>query len=173
MSTRPAREFDGSPPPPERTYTYSDVLDSLWDPAAYDLELLEKAYDFAAIHHEGQVRRSGIPYIQHCLAVTCILAKLRLDTMTLVAGLLHDTVEDTTVTLEDLRREFGDAVADIVDGVTKIGEFEFQSPEEHHAENWRKMLLAIARDLRVILIKLADRLHNMRTLDYAARRRSR
>jgi len=166
VSTRPALEFEGSPPPPERAYTFQDVLESLHDRAAYDLGQLEKAYDFAAIHHEGQVRRSGIPYIQHCLAVTCILAKLRLDTLTLVAGLLHDVVEDTNVTLEDLRREFGEQVADIVDGVTKIGEFEFQSPEEHHAENWRKMLLAIARDLRVILIKLADRVHNMRTLHY-------
>jgi GTP pyrophosphokinase len=166
MSTRPVLDFDGTPPPPEKEYAFQDVLDSLWDSSAYDLELLGKAHDFAAIHHEGQVRRSGYPYIQHCLAVACILAKLRLDTTTLCAGILHDVVEDTTVTLDDLRREFGPDVAAIVDGVTKIGEFEFQSPEEHHAENWRKMLLAIARDLRVILIKLADRVHNMRTLHY-------
>jgi GTP pyrophosphokinase len=166
MSTRPALEFDGSPPPPEKPYTFQDLVGALWDPAAYDVVLMEKAHDFAVIHHEGQVRRSGLPYIQHPLAVTCILAKLRLDTTTLVAGLLHDVVEDTNVTIGDLRKEFGDHVADIVDGVTKIGEFEFRSPEEHHAENWRKMLLAIASDLRVILIKLADRVHNMRTLHF-------
>jgi GTP pyrophosphokinase len=156
----------GLPPPPDRTYEFSDLLDLLGEPEIEDLELIQAAHEFAKGHHQGQIRRSGLPYIQHCLAVTCILAELRLDTTTIVAGLLHDTIEDTNVTQEDLRERFGDHVALIVDGVTKIGGFEFKSPEEHHAENWRKMLLAIAQDLRVILIKLADRLHNMRTLLY-------
>ena len=165
MSSRPLPDF-GSAPPPEELLTFDDVLEAIRDEDVHDIELVRKAYDFAAIHHEGQARRSGIPYIQHLLAVTRILATLHLDTTPLVAGLLHDVVEDTEVDLDDVKREFGDHVASIVDGVTKIGGFEFQSPEEHQAENWRKMLLAIAQDLRVILIKLADRLHNMRTLDY-------
>lgn len=152
--------------PTELITTFESLLEVLSDPDAYDLEKLEAAYKFAEHHHEGQTRRSGIPYIHHCLAVTRILAELRLDTVTLVAGLLHDLVEDTNVTGEDLRAKFGDHVASIVDGVTKISGFEFQTRTEHQAENWRKMLLAIAQDLRVILIKLADRLHNMRTLEH-------
>jgi GTP pyrophosphokinase len=145
---------------------YADLEAALRDPAAYDLDTLRAAYEFAKEHHEGQVRRSGIPYIQHCLAVARILAELNLDTVTLVAGLLHDVVEDTEASHEILRTKFGEHVASIVDGVTKISGFEFKTPTEHQAENWRKMLLAIAQDLRVILIKLADRLHNMRTLDH-------
>ncbi|MCA9753714.1 MAG: bifunctional (p)ppGpp synthetase/guanosine-3',5'-bis(diphosphate) 3'-pyrophosphohydrolase [Gemmatimonadetes bacterium] len=165
MSTQPLPDFD-APPPPETVFTFDDLVKALPDPAGYDVDLLRKALDFATIHHEGQTRRSGLPYVQHCLAVARILARLRLDTTTIVAGLLHDVIEDTDVGAEDVKREFGEHVATIVDGVTKIGGFEFKSPEEHQAENWRKMLLAIARDLRVILIKLADRLHNMRTLDW-------
>jgi len=149
----------------ERPLTFDDLVAALSDPAAYDVELLRRAYEFAARHHEGQVRLSGMPYVQHCLAVARILAELRLDTVTLVAGLLHDVVEDTDATKDDLRSAFGDHVTAVVDGVTKISGFEFESPAEHQAENWRKMLLAIAQDLRVILIKLADRLHNMRTLE--------
>jgi len=157
----------GNPlPAPERTYTFQDLIDALRDPNAYDVELIRKAYEFARQHHENQVRLSGAPYIQHCLAVACILAELRLDTTTIVAGLLHDVVEDTHVGVDLLRREFGDHVAEIVDGVSKIGGLQFASVAEHQAENWRKMLLAIAKDLRVVLIKLADRVHNMRTLEY-------
>jgi len=151
--------------PTEKLLTFDDVVSALADPGAYDLDLLRKAYEYARDHHEGQSRLSGFPYIQHCLAVARILAELRLDTVTLVASLLHDVVEDTDATAEDLRAQFGDHVAAVVDGVTKISGFDFESPQEHQAENWRKMLLAIAQDLRVILIKLADRLHNMRTLE--------
>ena len=152
--------------PPEPSYEFSDLLAALHDRTTYDAKALEKAYRFAEEHHRGQVRRSGLPYVQHCVAVSTILAGLRLDTVTLVAGLLHDVLEDTNVTSDELREAFGEHVAAIVDGVTKIGGIEFQSPEEHQAENWRRMLLAIAQDLRVILVKLADRLHNMRTLQY-------
>ena len=164
----PGRDPRGDPltPPPEPPGSIDDLIAELGDPDSFDLELIRRAWDFASIHHEGQVRISGRPYVQHCLAVARIVAGLRLDTVTIVAALLHDVVEDTTIAMSDLRREFGDHVALIVDGVTKIGGFTFSSPEEHHAENWRKMLLAIAQDLRVILIKLADRLHNMRTIHW-------
>ncbi len=160
---RPAPVPDG---PAEQAYALEDVLGALHDPSMYDADAIRAAYDFAARHHEGQTRRSGLPYVSHCAAVATILAGLRLDTVTLVAGLLHDTLEDTGVSSDELRAKFGDHVASIVDGVTKIGGIEFESPEEHQAENWRRMLLAIAQDLRVILVKLADRLHNMRTLGF-------
>jgi GTP pyrophosphokinase len=166
MSARAARDVGGGMPSPERTYSLDDVLQALHDPDAYDVDQIRRAYEFAKAHHEGQTRISGVPYIQHCLAVTVILAELRLDTTTIVAGLLHDVVEDTEVGVDRLRTEFGEHVAEIVDGVSKIGGYEFRSAEEHHAENWRKMLLAIAKDLRVVLIKLADRVHNMRTLQH-------
>ena len=152
--------------PPEQEYGYEDILAALHDPSLYDEDALRAAYDFAALQHEGQTRRSGLPYISHCAAVATILAGLRLDTVTVVAGLLHDTLEDTNVKSDELRARIGEHVAAIVDGVTKIGGIEFESPEEHQAENWRRMLLAIAQDLRVILVKLADRLHNMRTLNW-------
>ncbi len=154
------------PPAPEPTYEFTDLLAALYDRSHYDIPLLQRAYEYAKEVHEGQTRRSGLPYINHCVAVATILASLRLDTVTVVAGLLHDVLEDTSVTVDELHEKFGEGVASIVDGVTKIGDIEFQSPEEHQAENWRRMLLALAQDLRVILVKLADRLHNMRTLQF-------
>ena len=116
--------------------------------------------------NEGQNRESGEPFTVHCLNVALILAELHLDSTTIAAGLLHDVVEDTSIELEDLRQEFGDEIAELVDGVTKLGQVEFKSAEEQQVEYFRKMLLSMARDIRVILIKLADRLHNMRTLEY-------
>jgi guanosine-3',5'-bis(diphosphate) 3'-pyrophosphohydrolase len=133
-----------------------------------DLRGLEQAYEFAAEAHEGQERLSGGPFIDHPLAVAKILADLRLDTTTLEAALLHDTVEDTAVPLERIETEFGDDVAAIVDGLTKLDKLQFQTRELAQAENVRKMIVAMAGDIRVLLIKLADRLHNMRTLSALA-----
>jgi GTP pyrophosphokinase len=131
-----------------------------------DLSLLSKAYEFANAAHSNQKRISGEPFILHPLAVAVILAELELDLETLAAGLLHDVVEDTQVTLEQIEKEFGTEIALLVDGVTKLSRLEFKSKEENQAENLRKMFLAMAKDIRIILIKLADRLHNMRTLNY-------
>jgi GTP pyrophosphokinase len=129
-----------------------------------DLKEIARAYAFAAESHEGQKRRSGEEFITHPLAVTGIVADLRLDTTTIEAALLHDTVEDTEVTLDDIERGFGPEVARIVDGLTKLDRIEFHTREQEQAENVRKMIVAMAGDIRVLLIKLADRLHNMRTL---------
>ena len=129
-----------------------------------DIELLRRAYVFSAMEHKGQVRRSGEPYLVHPLSVADILVDLKLDVVTVVAGLLHDVVEDTLTSIERIQELFGPDVAHIVEGVTKIGAIEFSSSEERQAENFRKMLLAMVDDVRVILVKLADRLHNMRTL---------
>ena len=148
-------------------------LEKLLKPATLsqdDRELIERAYKQAEAAHAHQKRASGEPYIQHCLAVAQILADLRLDPITIAAALLHDTVEDSTVTLEDLRQNFGDEVARLVDGVTKLGQINKASQlgrrdlRDEEAESLRKMFLAMADDVRVVLIKLADRLHNMRTL---------
>ncbi len=139
-----------------------------------DLGVLHRAYVYSARVHQGQMRLSGEPYLTHPLAVAAILADMRLDPVTVVVGLLHDTIEDTFATEEEIREEFGDEIADLVVGLTKLSKVEFQSREEQQAENFRKMLLAMAKDIRIILIKLADRLHNMRTLEYMdedARRR--
>ena len=131
-----------------------------------DQDLLRRAYAFSAKAHEGQTRRSGEPYLQHPLAVAGILTFLKLDVTAIVAGLLHDTVEDTVATKEELEKEFGEDVAALVEGVTKIGQIPFKSYEEKQAENFRKMLLSMADDIRVVFIKLADRLHNMKTLEH-------
>ena len=132
-----------------------------------DFSMIEKAYKIAFVAHEGQIRKSGEPYIIHPLWVGIILAGLEMDKETIVAGMLHDAVEDTTMTLEEVAAEFGDEVALLVDGVTKLGQLSYsQDKLEVQAENLRKMFLAMAKDIRVIIIKLADRLHNMRTLEF-------
>ena len=130
-----------------------------------DLEIIRRAYDFSARVHKGQKRESGEPYLTHPVAVAAIIAEMRLDVPSVVTGLLHDTVEDTLTTPEELETHFGGEIATLVDGVTKISQVSFSSREEKQAENFRKMILAMARDIRVILIKLADRTHNLRTLD--------
>jgi len=134
-----------------------------------DRELLARAFAFAAKAHEGQQRRSGEDFIHHPFGAAKICAELRLDDETIAAALMHDVVEDTEVTIDQVRDEFGDEVAQLVEGVTKLTGIRFQSREHAEAENYRKMILAMARDVRVILIKLADRLHNMRTLEYWGR----
>jgi GTP pyrophosphokinase len=131
-----------------------------------DLKLIEKAYDYSQKHHSGQTRASGEPFLAHPLEVALVLAEMKLDATAIAAGLLHDAIEDTAATQEDLVKEFGETVAHIVEGVTKIDKIEFASREERQAENVRKMVLAMVDDIRVVLIKLADRLHNMRTLEH-------
>jgi GTP diphosphokinase / guanosine-3',5'-bis(diphosphate) 3'-diphosphatase len=133
-----------------------------------DVELLRRAYVFSAFEHRGQVRHSGEPYLIHPLAVADFLADMKLDVVAVSAGLLHDVVEDTLTTIERIRELFGPEVAHVVEGVTKIGAVRFSSTEERQAETFRKMLLAMVDDIRVILVKLADRLHNMRTLNHLA-----
>ena len=136
-----------------------------------DIKLIMKAYNYAVEHHGDQRRRSGEPYIIHPINVAYILAGVGLDEATICAALLHDVVEDTDATDADLRRDFGDEIADMVAGVTKLGTVQFTSVEEQQAEDYRKMFLAMGKDIRVIIIKLADRLHNMRTLKYLKRDR--
>ena len=129
-----------------------------------DIDLLQRAYEFSALEHTGQVRRSGEAYITHPLEVAALVADMKLDDVAIAAGLLHDVVEDTLTTIESVGELFGSEVAHVVEGVTKISTIPFSSSEERQAENFRKMLLAMVGDVRVILVKLADRLHNMRTL---------
>ena len=147
----------------------ANLLSMLPEAAAYlseaDKNAFERAYQYSAAAHEGQFRKGGAPYITHPLAVAEILASWHLDGQTLIAALLHDVVEDTGISTEEIAREFGKPVAQLVDGVTKLDKIHFEDKAQAQAENFRKMLLAMARDVRVILIKLADRLHNMRTLD--------
>jgi len=131
-----------------------------------DLELVRRAYEFSQTHHAGQSRASGEPYLVHPLEVALVLADMKMDPVAIAAGLLHDSVEDTSVTIVDIRKEFGEQVAHIVEGVTKISKIDFATHEEQQAENLRKMMLAMVDDIRVVLIKLADRLHNMRTLEH-------
>ena len=161
---------NGAPPPPGG----NDVERLFADLAARVLELrphediapLEKAFHFAWARHKDQVRASGEPYMIHPLMVTRQLAEMHLDMVGLVTGLLHDVVEDTTATLAEIKKEFGDEVAHCVDGVTKLSKLNLASREERQAESVRKMLLAMVNDIRVIIVKLADRLHNMRTLQF-------
>lgn len=131
----------------------------------HDIEVIWHGYRFAYQAHDGVVRKTGEPYITHPVSVACILADLHLDVPTILAALLHDVVEDTDVTTEEIREQFGEQVAELVDGLTKLDKIEFESASQAQAENFRKMLLAMSQDVRVILVKLADRLHNMQTLD--------
>ena len=144
-----------------------DLIDKVtaYNPEA-DTDLILKAYNFSKSKHEGQQRKSGEPYILHPLAVASILADLRMDTSTILTGLLHDTVEDTSATSDEISTEFSKEVSDLVEGVTKISKISFRTSEEKLAENFRKMLIAMAKDIRVVIVKLADRLHNMRTLNH-------
>ena len=159
---KPMKEFES----PEKLYDELIASVRKYHPST-DISLIEKAYHVARDAHEGQERKSGEPYIIHPLCVAIILAELELDKETIVAGLLHDVVEDTVMTDEQIAQEFGDEVALLVDGVTKLGQLSYDADKvEVQAENLRKMFLAMAKDIRVILIKLADRLHNMRTLKY-------
>ena len=161
-SIKPMKEFES----PEKLYQELIASVRKYHPST-DISLIEKAYNIAYEAHKGQVRKSGEPYIIHPLCVAIILAELELDKETIVAGLLHDVVEDTVMTDEEIRQEFGAEVALLVDGVTKLGQLSYDADKvEVQAENLRKMFLAMAKDIRVILIKLADRLHNMRTLKY-------
>ena len=130
-------------------------------------EKLHKAYNFAINAHRNQKRDSGDPYSNHPIAVASILTELKLDSATITTGLLHDTIEDTHATYETIKKEFGVEVADLVEGVTKISVFENQAASNSKAENFRKLILATSKDIRVLLVKLADRLHNMRTINFA------
>ena len=146
---------------------FEDLLEKVrrYSPDA-DLELLRRAYVFSALEHKGQVRHSGEPYLVHPMEVANILADMKLDPVCIASGLLHDVVEDTRLPLEQLRQDFGTDAARLVEGVTKISRLDLLAPEARQAENVRKMLLAMVGDVRVVLVKLADRLHNMRTLQF-------
>jgi len=146
---------------------FNDILDRMLETQPdVDVELLQRAYVFSAKVHEGQERLSGEPYLIHPLEVAGILVDLQVDETTIAAGLLHDTLEDTLTTREEIERNFGEQVAFLVDGLTKIAKIEFSSVRERQAENFRKMLIAMSKDIRILLVKLADRLHNMRTLGH-------
>ena len=134
---------------------------------------MRAAFECADRAHSGQKRRDGSPYVSHCIAAAIITAEMGLDEDSIIAALLHDTIEDTSLTHEDIARSFGTSVADIVEGVTKLTRVQYTSVEEQQMENMRKMLLAMAKDIRVILIKMADRLHNMRTMAYQSEEKQR
>jgi (p)ppGpp synthase/HD superfamily hydrolase len=136
-----------------------------YDPGA-DESLLDRAYVYSIKAHGTQLRASGDPYFSHPIEVAGLLAGMKLDTASIVTGLLHDTVEDTVATFEDIKRLFGQEIAHLVDGVTKLSRLELQSDQTKQAENFRKLVLAMSEDIRVLLVKLADRLHNMRTLGF-------
>ena len=139
----------------------------------YDMDVIDRAYKLALTSHENQKRLSGSPYISHPIAVACILVELGMDTESVAAGLLHDVVEDTPVNLEQIKKSFGTDIANLTDGVTKLGRIPYSSREEQQAENLRKMLIAMSNDIRVIIIKLADRLHNMRTIEFMSPQKQR
>ena len=150
---------------PDEMYTWlEDRLRGIGHPM--DLARIRAAYELAKKGHEGQKRKDGSPYLTHCVAVAEIAVDFGLDEDSIIAALLHDTIEDTNITHDDIEKQFGAAVADIVDGVTKLTRVQYTSKEDEQMENLRKMLMAMAKDIRVILIKIADRLHNMRTMDY-------
>jgi len=135
------------------------------------IELIKDAYTFSNASHYGQLRKSGEPYINHPLSVASILADMKMDSASIIAAILHDVVEDTKTGKDDIEKRFGDEIARLVDGLTKIDNIKFLSQDEAQAENFSKMMLAMSDDLRVILVKLADRLHNMRTLDCLSKKK--
>lgn len=153
------------------TVTLKHILESGNAPLiSDDQKLIQEAYEFAEKAHAGQKRRSGEPYITHCLAVGLTLREIGMDAKTIAAGLLHDVPEDTEVTLKEIEKKFGNEIAYLVDGITKLGKIKLRgTKEEFYLENLRKMFLAMARDIRVVIIKLADRLHNMRTIEHVPR----
>lgn len=153
--------------------TFTRILRKLrrYSHQAVDAEMLTGAFDFSREAHKNQLRKSGAPYFEHCVEVARILSDLRLDQATIAGGLLHDVVEDTGVSFAEVQEKFGKEIAGLVDGVTKISELKFDSLEARQAENFRKMLLSMVKDIRVILIKFADRLHNMRTIEYLPERK--
>lgn len=158
----------------EHLKTYDDLLKLIQaSERDYDMALIEKAYQLAVSMHNGQKRLSGAPYVSHPIAVACILVELGMDSESVAAGLLHDVVEDTPVDLDQIKKMFGEEIAILTNGVTKLGRIPFSSREEQQAENLRKMLIAMAEDIRVIIIKLADRLHNMRTIEFMAPQKQR
>jgi len=146
---------------------FNDIVDEIlkYNPQE-DLSMLEKAYVFSAQAHKGQTRLSGEPYLVHPLEVAYTLTKMNLDISSVVSGLLHDTIEDSYVSKSEIEENFGTEVAELVDGVTKIGQIPLKTSEDSKVETFRKMLLAMSKDIRVILIKLADRYHNMKTLNF-------
>ena len=150
-----------------RKMTIDDLIEKIktYNPNVDEAEI-RSAYELAKVNHQGQKRNSGEDYIIHPLHVAMILADMNMDSATIIAGLLHDTIEDTSVTYEDIEKKFGKEIAELVDGVTKLKKLNYESKAEKQAENIRKMVLAMAKDIRVIIVKLADRLHNMRTLEY-------
>lgn len=150
-----------------RKMTIDDLIETIktYNPNVDEAEI-RSAYELAKVNHQGQKRNSGEDYIIHPLHVAMILADMNMDSATIIAGLLHDTIEDTSVTYEDIEKKFGKEIAELVDGVTKLKKLNYKSKAEKQAENIRKMVLAMAKDIRVIIVKLADRLHNMRTLEY-------
>ena len=166
-TSAPAAEAEAHALPPEFLASIRGVEDKL------DLDLLALAFQFSAAKHEGQKRSSGEDYITHCVAVASILAEIHPDTVSIAASFLHDVVEDSSSTVEEVRREFGAEIATLVDGLTKISRVEIRSLAERQVESHRKLLLSMARDARVIIVKLADRLHNMRTLEHLDRDRQR
>src|SRR5512133_2443119 len=150
-----------------RLLRLNDILDrvSAYHPEP-DLDLIKKAYVYSAKVHQGQVRKSGEPYLIHPMEVAGLLADMRLDEASIVTGLLHDTIEDTLATKEEIAELFGGEIAELVDGVTKLSQYSAaNTQEEKQAENFRKMVVAMSKDIRVLLVKLADRIHNMRTLE--------
>ena len=156
----------------EKELTINDIINRVKKTnRKSDTKLIMKAYQFAKNNHGDQLRKSGEPYIIHPMQVAYILADLGLDDATVCAALLHDVVEDTDITHQDLINEFGIEIAEMVDGVTKLSKLNYESIEEAQVENYRKMFLAMGKDIRVIMIKLADRLHNMRTLKFLSRDR--
>jgi GTP pyrophosphokinase len=138
-----------------------------------DVDMLTRAFEFSQEAHKNQLRKSGVPYFEHCVEVGRILSDMRMDQATIAGGLLHDVVEDTGISLPEVEERFGKEIGVLVDGVTKISELKFDSLEERQAENFRKMLLSMVKDIRVILIKFADRLHNMRTIEFLPERKRR